>query len=68
VSSICVLGWGRYSNALIAHGDRVLSLAALAFEGTKIACKVSFYKAKKGPSTLRHKCLADCRLLEVRNH
>lgn len=30
-----------YSGVLIQHGDRVLALANLAFEGTKIACKVS---------------------------
>ena len=32
-----------YSNVLIEHGDRVLGLANLAFEGVKIAAKVSFY-------------------------
>ncbi|XP_068656449.1 beta-amylase 7-like [Aristolochia californica] len=33
------LGW--YSHVLVNHGDRVLSLAKLAFEGTRIAAKVS---------------------------
>lgn len=33
------LGW--YSNVLIDHADRVLSLAKLAFEGTCIAAKIS---------------------------
>lgn len=33
------LGW--YSQILIDHGDRVLGLANLAFEGTPIATKVS---------------------------
>ena len=33
------LNW--YSQVLVDHGDRVLSLAKLAFEGTSIAAKVS---------------------------
>lgn len=33
------LSW--YSQALVDHGDRVLSLAKLAFEGTQVAAKVS---------------------------
>ncbi|KAK1314113.1 Beta-amylase 7 [Acorus calamus] len=33
------LGW--YSQSLVDHADRVLSLAKLAFEGTSIAAKVS---------------------------
>lgn len=33
------LGW--YSQVLVDHGDRVLSLAKLAFEDTHIAVKVS---------------------------
>ena len=33
------LNW--YSQVLVDHGDRVLSLAKLAFEGTCIAAKVS---------------------------
>ena len=32
-----------YSNVLIEHGNCVLELANLAFEGVKIATKVSFY-------------------------
>lgn len=34
------LSW--YSKILVEHGDRVLSLAKLAFEGTCIAAKVSY--------------------------
>lgn len=34
------LNW--YSQILIDHGDRVLGLANLAFEGTPIAAKVSY--------------------------
>lgn len=34
------LNW--YSRVLVDHGDRVLALANLAFEGTCIAVKVSF--------------------------
>jgi beta-amylase len=30
-----------YSDQLIEHGDRVLHLAEMVFEGTKIAAKVS---------------------------
>ena len=33
------LNW--YTRILVDHGDRVLSLAKLAFEGTQIAVKVS---------------------------
>lgn len=33
------LGW--YSQVLVDHADRVLSLSKLAFEGTRIAAKVS---------------------------
>ncbi|KAL6557194.1 Beta-amylase 7 [Orobanche minor] len=33
------LSW--YSQALVDHGDRVLSLAKLAFEGTRVAAKLS---------------------------
>lgn len=33
------LGW--YSQMLVDHGDRVLSMAKLAFEGTCVAAKVN---------------------------
>lgn len=44
------LNW--YSRILVEHGDRVLSLAKLAFEGTQISAKVSklfhiYFKEKK---------------------
>lgn len=35
------LNW--YSQVLVDHGDRVLALANLAFEGTPIAAKASFF-------------------------
>lgn len=35
------LNW--YSKVLVDHGDRVLSLAKLAFEGTSISAKVSCF-------------------------
>jgi beta-amylase len=35
------LNW--YSQVLIDHGDRVLALANLAFEGTGISAKVSYH-------------------------
>lgn len=35
------LGW--YSQVLVDHADRVLSLAKLAFEGSQIAAKVSLH-------------------------
>lgn len=34
------LNW--YSQVLVEHGDRILSLAKLAFDGTCIAAKVCF--------------------------
>ncbi|XP_048421975.1 beta-amylase 2, chloroplastic-like isoform X1 [Pyrus x bretschneideri] len=48
------LNW--YSRVLIDHGDRVLALANLAFEGTRIATKVSgihwWYKTASHPAEL----------------
>ncbi|XP_048421751.1 beta-amylase 2, chloroplastic-like isoform X1 [Pyrus x bretschneideri] len=48
------LNW--YSRVLIDHGDRVLALANLAFEGTHIATKVSgihwWYKTASHPAEL----------------